>query len=106
MLPRIAPQIARTHPEEGSKPHARLMAWIWNILYIMYSLEVGVALLYLPWSSSWENNYLLYLHPQLRAVVSNPFFKGAVLGLGIVNILIGFHEIVQLRKLSKRFVRR
>jgi hypothetical protein len=98
MLHRIVPQIANGHAERGGKPHTSIMSWVWNILYITYSLEVGVALLYLPWTPSWENNYILYLYPHFRALVSNPFFKGAVLGLGIVNILIGFHEVGQIRK--------
>ncbi len=73
------------------------MVWTWHILYILYSLEVGIFLLFLPWLRIWENNYLVYLYPKLRLIVANPFFKGAVLGLGIVNILIGFQEISHLR---------
>jgi hypothetical protein len=103
MLHRIAPRIEETNPEGGSRPHASIMSWIWNILYIAYSLEVGIALLYLPWSRSWDNNYILYLYPHLRPLVINSFFKGAVLGLGIVNILIGFNEIGQIRKAWKKY---
>jgi hypothetical protein len=76
----------------------RIMAWALSILYILYSLEVGVALLILPWLSLWENNYLLYLYPRIRPLVANPFLKGAVLGLGIANILIGIHEVVHAIK--------
>jgi hypothetical protein len=74
------------------------MAWVWHILYIIYSLEVGVFLLFLPWLNIWDNNYLIYKLPALRPVVVNPFLKGAVLGLGIVNILIGIQEVVQFRR--------
>ena len=73
-----------------------------NTLYIIVSLYFGIALLLLPWLSAWDNNYLLYLYPQFRPVVANSFFKGAVLGLGIVNILIGVQEIVQFRKAAKQ----
>jgi len=106
MLPTTEPQIAETNPEGGDKPHAGIMYWIWNISYITYSLWVGVFLLYLPWLKIWDNNYLLYMYPQIRAFVSNPFLKGAVLGLGIVNILIGFHEIGQIWEYWKRHQRR
>jgi hypothetical protein len=78
-----------------------VMLWIWHILYILYSLEVGVFLLFLPWLRIWENNYLLYLYPKIRPVIANPYFKGAVLGLGIVNILIGLQEIASFRKTSR-----
>jgi tryptophan-rich sensory protein len=102
----MVPRISETNPEGGDRPRLSTVGWIWNILYIAYSLEVGIALLYLPWSPSWDNNYILYLYPQIRAFVANPFFKGAVLGLGIVNILIGFHEIGQIRKAWKKYRRR
>ena len=52
------------------------MAWIWHILYIIYSLEVGVFLLFLPWLGIWDNNYLIYKLPAIRPVVANPFLKG------------------------------
>ncbi len=91
--------------ERQSYIHA-VMAWIWHILYILYSLEVGVFLLFLPWMGIWENNYLLYLYPKIRPVIANPFFKGAVLGLGIVNILIGMQEVANFRKNSRKYISR
>ena len=78
------------------------MAWVWRILYIVYSLEVGSFLLILPWWNIWDNNYFVYVYPQIRPVVSNPFLKGAVLGLGIVNIVIGIQEIVLLWRRPRR----
>ena len=78
------------------------MAWVWRILYIVYSLEVGCFLLILPWWNIWDNNYLVYVYPQIRPIVSNPFLKGAVLGLGVVNIVIGIQEVVLLWKRPRR----
>ncbi len=81
----------------------RVASWISKILYILYSLQVGLFLLCLPWFHFWENNHLLYVYPQLRPLISNSYFKGAVLGLGIANILIAIHEIVHFRNASKSF---
>ncbi len=97
MLPN-APCADTPDSHNEHKPYVRTaIVWTWHILYILYSLEVGVFLLFLPWLGIWENNYLIYLYPKLRLVVANPFFKGAVLGLGIVNLLIGIQEIAYLR---------
>jgi hypothetical protein len=74
------------------------MVLVLQIIYIIYWLEVGTFLLFLPWQSIWENNYLIYLYPNMRPIVSNLFLKGAVLGLGIVNILIGIQEIAEFKK--------
>jgi hypothetical protein len=88
-------------PPESGKPHLRTAEWIGYALYIICSLYLGIALLMLPWQTIWENNYFISIYPQIRPVVANPFFKGAVLGLGIVNIIMGIQEIVRLRKISK-----
>jgi hypothetical protein len=74
-----------------------------NIIYIIYSLEVGLVLLWLPWKGLWENNLVLYLFPQISPVVTSPFFKGAIFGLGIDNILIGIYEVIRLKSSSKQF---
>jgi hypothetical protein len=84
-------------PDLEQRPKPRL-SWIWHILYIIYSLEVGVFLLFLPWLQIWDNNYLLYRYPGIRPIIANSFLKGAVLGLGIVNLLIGIQEIVDFRR--------
>jgi hypothetical protein len=101
MLHRITPSLpAEINPQGGGKPLARLADWLLKSLYFLYilvSLELGMLLLCLPWMSAWENNYLLYLYPEFRPFVSNPFLKGFVLGLGIVNILIGINEVAQVR---------
>lgn len=84
-------------PDLEQRPKPRL-GWIWHILYIIYSLEVGVFLLFLPWLQIWDNNYLLYRYPGIRPIIANSFLKGAVLGLGIVNLLIGIQEVIDFRR--------
>jgi hypothetical protein len=106
MLSRILAQPANSNPEGLIKPHARALALIQGVIYVAYSFVVGFFLLCLPWMEIWENNYILYLYPQLQTIVANPFLKGGVLGLGIVNILIGIQEIVKVRNIAKRHLPR
>ena len=103
MLPSITPQGPNPPTESETKPRVHLHAKIINILFIFYSLEVGIALLVLPWLNIWDNNLVLYLCPQLAPVVTNPFFKGAVLGLGIDSILVGIYEVAHIKKGSRNF---
>ena len=87
-------------PNGGDGTLIHILAWVWKSLYIVYilaSFELGMLLLCMPWMRVWDNNYLLYLFPQFRPLVANPFFKGFVLGLGIANIAIGIHEVAQIR---------
>ena len=76
------------------------MGFLWTPVYIIYSFMVGGFLLVLPWMPFWDDNFIVYYFPHIRPIVSNPFLKGAVLGLGIVNILIGLQEIATLWKRS------
>jgi hypothetical protein len=76
---------------------------VWQILYILYCLEAGIFLLLLPWMYLWDNNYLVYRYPDLRPLVTNFFVKGAVIGLGIVNLIIGIQEIYRFRFSSRRY---
>jgi hypothetical protein len=87
----------RNRAGDSTRPFARLL----KIVYILYSIEVGIFLLWLPWMSFWDTNYLTYQYPRLLPVITNPFFKGAVLGLGIVNLMIGIYEVVHFKKHSK-----
>jgi len=48
----------------------------------------------LPWSTFWERNYFVYAWPELRPFVTNDFVRGAISGLGFVNLFAGFAELV------------
>jgi hypothetical protein len=108
MLPlhKMTPQPVSPDSETGDRSPAKTTTWIPNLLAILYVLIFGLPLLYFPWSTSWENNYLLFLCPQIQPLVSNPFFKGAVLGLGIANILIGIRQFVNYKSVSNSYISR
>ena len=63
-----------------------------HALSIISSLLVGFVLVVSPWTSLWESNWLLQPHPFLRAVLLSAFTRGAVSGLGVVNILLALHD--------------
>jgi hypothetical protein len=58
-----------------------------------YFVEVGLLLLVIPWSTFWERNSLLEAAPTLHALTRNPFLRGAVSGLGMVNLGAGLSEL-------------
>ena len=64
-------------------------------LSVLSSLLVGVVLVLAPWTTFWDANYLLQPHPAVRAIVLSAFTRGAVSGLGLVNILVALHEAHQ-----------
>ena len=58
-----------------------------TILLIIW-LELGVALILVPWSDIWEVNYFLYKYPAFGFFLNNTFLRGAVSGLGLLNIVL------------------
>lgn len=66
-------------------------------LSIFSSFVVGIALIFTPWMtlfgySLWESNWLLQVWPGLRGPVLSAFARGAVTGLGLVNVLLALHD--------------
>jgi hypothetical protein len=47
----------------------------------------------LPWSAFWERNYFAQAFPLLQSLVTNNFVRGAVTGLGLVNLFAGFADL-------------
>jgi len=81
------------------------------IFYITLCLEIGIVLTLLPWIpqgflglSDWGNNYfLLYAARKtgvyaLQTVVASGWIRGAVTGLGILNLGIAFWEIFHFKQ--------
>lgn len=64
-------------------------------LSVVSSLLVGLVLAVAPWTALWDANYLLTASPVLRALLLSAFTRGAVSGLGLVNVMLAFHEVYQ-----------
>ena len=64
-------------------------------LSLLSSLLVGLILVVAPWTALWDANYMLPPQPAVRAVMLSAFMRGAVTGLGLVNILLALHEALQ-----------
>jgi hypothetical protein len=66
------------------------------MLLIALFFEVGLVLLVVPWSSFWDRNYFAESFPLVQVVARNLFVRGAVSGIGVVNIAAGVAEIFSL----------
>jgi len=77
------------------------------IFFITLCLLLGVYLILAPWDTMfglWSENYLLvYLtdvtgYPVLQRTVASNWVRGGVTGLGVLNLVIAFWEIVHFRQ--------
>jgi hypothetical protein len=76
------------------------------ILFVIVCFEVGVFLLIFPWTAQWDGNSLAVLLPGLlhlpRDYWASSYFRGALSGLGLLNIYISIGELLRLRRHAPR----
>jgi len=80
------------------------------IFYIILCLEIGIVLTALPWVphgwwglSDWGNNYFLLLASRkvgfgIQRFVASGWVRGAVSGVGILNLGMGVWELFNFRR--------
>ena len=66
------------------------------LLLAAFFLEVGFILLVVPWSSYWDRNFFSQAWPPLHAVLTSNYVRGAVSGLGVVNVMAAVGEISKI----------
>lgn len=85
-----------------------MVARLTVIFFIILCLLAGFVLVIFPWLSvgrvgDWgENQLLIFVSqkldlPGLQKAISSGWVRGAVTGLGVVNLIIGFWEIANFK---------
>lgn len=67
-----------------------------RLVAVVYFLEVGLLLLIVPWTGYLAQNYFTDTWPVLRGVVASGLVKGAISGLGLINLGAAVAEVVAL----------
>lgn len=67
-----------------------------RLLLLAYFVEVGLVLLVVPWSPFWDRNYFLDLWPAAASVTHSNLVRGAVSGLGLINLWAAMAELAAL----------
>jgi hypothetical protein len=82
-----------------------------SVLFAIFCTELGFFLLLYPWTDAWFNNrfsafaaetyWSVTVAEWWRGVWPNAYFRGAVSGLGLVNLWIAAAELWGLRRFSR-----
>jgi hypothetical protein len=90
-------------------PQARAEAPVYHwyhkmsaVIFITFCLEIGLFLLIFPWTDYWPSNYFSNAIPAWSNYWDNMYVRGAISGLGVVNLYISFIEIFRLRRFARR----
>jgi hypothetical protein len=71
------------------------------LIYVFFCFELGIFLLLFPWLDLWQQNLLGSLTPGWYELWNSPYVKGAISGLGVIDIGISFSELFRLRRFAK-----
>ncbi len=83
-------------PGKFMRWHRRLLGFC----LVIFAFELGLFLLVFPWLTAWGRNWVPVHAPRLAGFWMNPYFRGALSGLGLLNIYVSLSEAVrQLRLL-------
>ena len=72
------------------------MSVLSRLLVLAYFVEVGLVLLVVPWSPFWGRNYFVDLWPAFEVVTRSNLVRGAVSGLGLINLWAAMAELATL----------
>jgi hypothetical protein len=89
-------------PVALGRPAYRWHHKLFAVSLVVFCLGIGLFLLILPWTPYWEANYFGSLIPQWILYWDNMYVRGAVSGLGVVNIYISMLELYRLRRFAGR----
>lgn len=59
-----------------------------HVVLLLIWLELGLVLILVPWSEIWDINFFVYQYPALGFIVKNYYLRGAVSGLGVMNVFL------------------
>jgi hypothetical protein len=71
-----------------------------RLCFAIFTFEIGLFLTVFPWVDSWSLNYFSGWIPALENVWDDPYFRGAITGLGLVNIYVACAEVLRLFRRS------
>ena len=95
-LPEQATPTALPAPP-GEPAPSRLELWVARVQVFVESsffIWLGMCLIIAPWHEVWTHNSVFAPQSSIRAFLNLGFVRGAVTGLGLVNIWVGIWDAV------------
>jgi len=95
-----APEVPGNPPPPVAVPHPvyRWYHMLGSAALIAICTAIGFFLLIFPWSPFWEANSFVLQVPTVQDYWSSPYLRGAVSGLGAVNLLFALVDLIRFRR--------
>ena len=96
----VPPAGAPPPEQDREQPSFRWYHKLVGLLFVILCFEVGIFLVAFPWSSYWNVNFFSGLSPAWTQIWISPYVRGAVTGLGVVNLYVSLLEVFRLQRFS------
>jgi hypothetical protein len=97
-----SPTTSHSPPATKSTRFARWHRRVLGFCLVIFALELGLFLVVFPWLRSWDLNWVPVHSRKFAELWMSPYFRGALSGLGLLNIYIAIAEFArQLRSGGK-----
>lgn len=67
------------------------------VVYVVFCMWLGIVMVLLPWSELWSSNALLARWPAFHPFLHHGFVRGAISGLGFLDVWLGISEAIHYR---------
>lgn len=100
--PQHEQQVETQAPQASQEqPQSKWLHRVTSLLLIVFCLDLGLFLLIYPWTDSWGGNYFSWIgpmswQPAWHQIWTNGFVRGAVSGIGLLNIWIAVAEALRM----------
>ena len=100
-------------PKEGASAEAaqapqpkptRTWTWqsrVWTGCFAIFCLEIGAFLTVFPWLDSWRLSHFPAMFPWILSLWEDPYLRGAISGLGLVNLAIAAAQVNHLLRCNR-----
>ncbi len=97
----IPEEVSAPVPEAAPRTGPTWFQRLTTILFIIFYLELGLFLLVYPWTDGWNSNYFGWFAPGAmqepwHEFWRNAYVRGALSGLGLVNLSVALSELFKL----------
>ncbi len=66
---------------------------LFAVFFILYCLEAGCFLLFVPWSPGWDRAALQLPVQALRILFLHPMLRSTLSGFGLVHLVWSVHDL-------------
>lgn len=95
------PTAPASPPETKPRGFMKWQRRVFGFCLVVFAFELGLFLLVFPWLNNWDLNWVPVHWPTFSDIWMSPYFRGALSGLGLLNIYVAFVEL--LRQLKSIF---